>query len=166
MAGKEGSPVTRFEIIEARTHHCGQIIRRLRDEHQAAIRGLGISSHHAIRSHFDGSTFRKAWLINGRLAGLGGVTGPALSDTGFIWLALTNEAASHPYAVAREAMRQISEIMILKRTLYTNLIPEDKAALRFAFRIGFEVINSTPIPLGRGRVISVRYSRKSAEKAA
>ena len=158
--------MSRFEIIEAKTHHCGQIIRRLRDEHQAAILGLGISSHHAIRANFDGSTFRKAWLIDGHLAGLGGVTGPALSSEGFIWLALTNEAASHPYAVTREAIRQIAEIMILKRTLYTHLIPEDKVALRFATRLGFEVINSTPIPIGRGHVISVRYSREPAEKVA
>ena len=158
--------MSRFEIIEARPFHCGAIVRRLREEHRAAIAGLGINSHRSIRTNFDDSTFRKAWLIDGRLAGLGGVTGPALSSDGLIWLALTEEASRHPFAVAREARRQMDEIMTVKRTLYTCLIPEDKTALRFAMRLGFEIVNSTPIPVGNGRVISVRYQKIPISEAA
>lgn len=147
----------RFQIIEARVWHCGAIIRRLREDHQNAVALLGINSHREIREKFDASMFRRAWTIDGRLAGLGGVTGTTLSMTGFVWMALTNEAARHPYAVARESVRQIAEIMQVRHELCTTLIPEDKAALRFATRLGFEVAHGVPIPYGRGHVIAVRY---------
>lgn len=157
----------RFQIIEAKAHHCGAIIRRLREEHQEAVAWLGINSHREIRDKFDASTFRRAWTIDGRLAGLGGVVGTAISSEGFVWLALTNEASRHPFAVAREARRQLAAIMVTKRALYTNLTPEDKTALRFAMRLGFEVLDPTPRPVGRGRVISARYTgAREVERAA
>lgn len=147
----------RYRIIEAKVWHCGAVIRRLREDHQAAVALLGINSHREIREKFDASMFRRAWTIDGRLAGLGGVTGTTLSMTGFVWMALTNEAAQHPYAVARESVRQLAEIMQVRHELCTTLIPEDKAALRFATRLGFEVAHGVQIPYGRGHVIAVRY---------
>lgn len=157
----------RFQIIEAKAHHCGAIIRRLREDHQAAVALLGINSHREIRERFDASAYRRAWSIDGRLAGLGGVTGSTISGTGFAWMALTNEAARHPYAVARETLRQIADIMLVKREIVTTLIPEDKLALRFATRLGFEVDHGVPIPYGRGHVIAVRYGRgHTVRKAA
>ncbi len=158
--------MSRFAILEAQPYHCGQIVRKLREEHQEAITWLGINSHREIRDKFDASTFRRAWTIDGRLAGLGGVVGTAISSEGFVWLALTNEASRHPYAVAREAIRQIDEIMVTKRTLHTCLIPEDKTALRFASKLGFEIIDPIPRPVGRGRVIAVQYRLIPVEKAA
>lgn len=156
----------RFAITEAKIWHCGAIIRRLREEHQEAVAWLGINSHREIRDKFDASTFRRAWMIDGRLGGLGGVVGTAISSEGFVWLALTNEAARHPYAVARESLRQLSEIMQVKRVLHTSLIPEDKPALRFASKLGFEIVDPTPRPVGRGRVIAAEYRLIPIEKAA
>ena len=156
----------RYQIIEAKTWHCGAIIRRLREEHQEAVAWLGINSHREIRDKFDVSTYRRAWTIDGRLAGLGGVVGTALSSEGFVWLALTNEAARHPYASVRMVHRQLAEVMTVKRVLHTCLIPEDKAALRFATKLGFEIVDPTPRPVGRGRVIAAQYRLIPIERAA
>lgn len=166
MATKAETTMSRFQIIEAKLHHCGAIVRRLREEHQEAVAWLGINSHREIRDKFDASAFRRGWMIDGRLAGLGGVVGTSLSSEGFIWLALTNEASRHPYAVAREARRQLDEIMVVKHVLYTWLIPEDRTALRFATRLGFEIADLTPRPVGRGYMIAVRYTRNKLERAA
>lgn len=147
----------KFEIVPAKIWHSGQIIRQLREEHRYAAAWLGINSHQEIRDRFDASLFAKSWLIDGKLAAMGGVCGSVLSDEGFVWLALTEEAARYRYAAAREARRQIAEIMVVKRNLFTTLIPEDRTALRFAMRLGFEVVSPTPIPVGNGSVIPVRY---------
>jgi len=121
--------MSRFQIIEAKAHHCGAIVRRMRTEHRDAIMLLGISSHHQLRASFDDSTFRHAWLLDGKLAALGGVTGSALSPSGQIWLAMTNEAASYPIAAAREIRRYLAMAMMGRHEVYTSLLPEDKTAL-------------------------------------
>ena len=155
--------MTRFEVTEAKIWHCGAIIRRLRDEHKDAIGWLGLNSHREIRDRFDASvSFRRSFYVDGHLSGLGGVTGPAIASDGMIWLALTEQACWHPYAVAREAKRQLAEIMQVKRTLTTTLIPTDKTALRFALKLGFEVDEPIPIPVGSGHVVTVRFGRKLA----
>lgn len=148
-----------FTPIEAKAHHCGQMVRSLRAEHQQAVAALGINAHRDLRDRFMQSTIRRAWSLDGKLAGLLGVTGSALSAQGLIWLAITDEAAKHPVAVLRECRRTIDEIMIVKRELFTTLIPDDKTALRFAMYLGFEVAHTTPIPVGRGHVIAVRYAK-------
>jgi hypothetical protein len=78
--------MTRFQVIEAKEHHCGQIVRRLRAEHARAIAGFGVHAHREIRTNFDASAFRRAWLIDGRLAALFGVTG-ALLGVARLWVA-------------------------------------------------------------------------------
>lgn len=161
-----GDDVGQFQIIEAKPWHCGAIIRRLREEHQEAVAWLGINSHREIRDKFDASMYRRAWTIDGRLAGLGGVVGTAISAEGFVWLALTNEAARYPIAAGRMVLRQLDEVMAVKRVLHTCLIPEDKSALRFATKLGFEVIDPTPRQVGRGRVIAAEYRLIPIEKAA
>ena len=71
-----------FEIVEAKAWHCGAMSRLLRQEHAEAIALIGLNSHRELRAVFDESIFRRAWLINGRLAALGGVIGPAASAYG------------------------------------------------------------------------------------
>jgi hypothetical protein len=138
----------------------------MREEHQEAVAWLGINSHREIRDKFDASTYRRAWTIDGRLAGLGGVVGTAISAEGFVWFVLTNEGSRHPYAATRMVRRQLDEVMVVKRVLHTCLIPEDKTALRFATRLGFEVLDPIPRVVGRGRVIAVQYRLIPVEKAA
>ncbi len=147
----------RFEIIPGRQYHCGQIIRRLRAEHRAAVVSLGIAPHQSLRANFDISMFTRAWLIDGELAGLGGVTGSEISSTGYVWLALSEKATRYPVEIVKETRRQMARIMVTKRDLVTLIIPEDKTSLRFATWLGFEAVDPTPIPCGNGRVLLIRY---------
>lgn len=147
----------RFEVIPGKPYHCGAMIRRLRAEHRAAVATLGLSPHHSLRSNFDISLFTRAWLIDGELAGLGGVTGSEISSTGYVWLALSEKATKFPIEIVKEARRQLARIMVTKRDLVTLIIPEDKTSLRFATWLGFETVDPTPIPCGTGRVVLIRY---------
>lgn len=129
--------MTDFTIIEARPWHCGQMTRLMRLEHQKAIAMIGIDSHRELRARFDASAFRRAWLINGKLAALGGVTGSRLEPSGMVWLALSNETLHYPLEIVREARRQLDEIMILKRELITLILDGDESSRRFAVFLGF-----------------------------
>lgn len=148
--------MARFEIIEAKPQHCGAIIRRMRNEHRAAIERTGLDAHRELRAIFDASAFRKAWLIDGELAALGGVSGSHLSPLGFAWVVFSNAALRFPIQIVKEASRQIEAAMTLKRELATTIIGGDTAALRMAIYLGFHVAHE-----GLGRPAYSRSGRQS-----
>jgi hypothetical protein len=133
-----------FEIVEAKVQHCGQMTRLLRGAHREAVATTGVNMHRELRDRFEESTFRRAWLANGVLIGLGGVTGPVIAQDGIVWLALTEQAVRYPVAMLREARRQIEEIMALKWSLMAVILPDDAASFRFARRLGFAVRPDVP----------------------
>jgi|HubBroStandDraft_4_1064222.scaffolds.fasta_scaffold02149_4 hypothetical protein len=136
--------MTEFSVILAKPWHCGQMARLLRSEHAQAIAMIGMDSHRELKKIFDVSLFRRVWLIDGALAGLGGVTGSTMSSEGFIWLALSNKARKYPVAVVKEARRQLAEIMEVKRELATTVLNGDTAAKRMAIFLGFHVSDYGP----------------------
>lgn len=129
----------RFEVIEAKPFHVGKIVRHMRVEHRSAIESLGLDVHRELRSVFNDSAFRKAWLIDGRLAALGGVTGSVLSGLGYVWLVLAQDASRHPKAIVREARRQLRLIMKTRTEIATTILPDDDGAQRLAIFLGFHV---------------------------
>lgn len=128
-----------FQVIPARPYHVGQLIRRLRREHAQAFALVGLNAHRELRRTFMQSSICRAGTLNGELAALWGVTGPLLAPQGFIWMVITNELARHAALVARFTKSQIDEFMETKVELTTTVLPEDKAALRFAAFLGFHV---------------------------
>jgi hypothetical protein len=145
--------MTRFQIVEGRPWHCGQMTRLLRHEHQRALVFLGINSHHELRACFDGSCYRRAWFIDGDLAALGGVLGNTISTTGFLWLAISERARKYPVEIVKESRRQIETILTMKHEVATTILGEDKAAMRLAVFLGFHVAH--------GAIGAPAYSRAS-----
>lgn len=143
------SPV--FTIVEGKHKHCGRIARILRREQQEECLRRNISIHAEIRAMFDSSYFRKAWLIDGRIAGLGGVQGSMMSPTGLVWVALSQEAMKYPVAIVKEARHQLEEIMLTKIELTTSVSFHDEAAQRFAAFLGFGVGGMPPAFSRAGR---------------
>ncbi len=126
-----------FTLTEAKPYHCGQMIRLLRKSHRNALIALGVDQHRQLRTCFDGSAFRKAWMIDGKLAGLGGVLGTQLSSAGYIWLGVSEEAMKFPVTMVKTARQQLAEIMQTKRLLIATIFEDDKASARFAEALGF-----------------------------
>ena len=151
--------MTTFQMIEARPYHCGQMVRLLRIEHQQAVAHLGFSLHHELRDRFDSSSFRRAWLIDGKLAALGGVTGGKMNGTGFLWLAISETARRYPVAIVKEARRQLAEIMLVKRELATTILNGDAAARRLAIYLGFHVADDGP-----GAPAHSRFARRDLDR--
>lgn len=154
----------KFEIVEAHAFHCGQMVRKLRTEHQSAIAKLGVNTHRELRRAFDDSSYRRALLMDGQLAGLGGVTGPAMAGTGTIWVAITQEATRYPQHIVRIMRRQLAEVMVVKRELTTFILSADGVSLRFARFIGFETIRDFPIEIDESKMVPmvIRSQRKIA----
>lgn len=171
----------RFEIVEGQVWHCGQMMRSLRYEHQSAIFRLGVNGHRGLREAFDASWFRRAWLIDGALAGLGGVTGSFIGSHGHVWLALSQAAMRHPLEIVREGRRQIDLVMRIKTTLTASVLDTDEPAKRFAAFMGFgppgmarpvsrdgrrlvlREIETNPDyrhPIGSGAMVALCYNRE------
>lgn len=148
--------MTRFTVIPAQPHHCGQIWHNIRREHRAAVMRCGIRGHHELRAIFDQTPSPRAMFADDRLIALGGVAGPLLSPYGFIWVALSDEAKRYPLAIAKEARKQIEAAMVIKTELATTIIGGDGAAKRLAVFLGFHVAHGG---LG-GRAFS-RYGRRN-----
>lgn len=158
--------MTDFKITEGREYHCGQMVRQLRESQRTALIGLGVNPHREIRKNFDASAFRRAWLVDGHLGALFGVTGPLIASSGYCWLALSDRGARYPVEVVKETRRQFAIIMQTKREIFTTLLPEDRTAIRFADFLGFEQAHTAPVPYGTGRVIAIRYKGLSLTRAA
>jgi hypothetical protein len=128
------------------------MVRILRQEHQKAVAMIGFNSHRELRAHFDSSIFRRAWMIDGKLAALGGVTGPEIAAEGFVWLAFSEAATRYPVAIIKEARRQIEFLAQTKRVLVCSLVEGDEAAERLAIFLGF-------VPVVEGEYIESASSR-------
>lgn len=131
--------MTTFEVIDAKPWHYGQMSRILRDDHRAAIVAAGVDIHRQIALVARDSCICRAWLIDGRLAALGGVVGTMAGAHGYVWLTLSNEAMRHPRAAVQEARAQLADFLQVKRELATTIIESDLAARRFAVFLGFHV---------------------------
>ena len=177
--------MTKICTIEAKPYHCGQMIRRLRSEHRAAIAATGIDAHRELRSRFEASGYRRACFADGELIAIGGVVGSLMSPAGYIWLAISEKARRFPVALIKELNKQLDEIMVLKRELATVILPSDNAAMRLAVFMGFHVsddglgspagtrmerkallryldaANEIRIPMGTAMVIPVGYHREA-----
>jgi hypothetical protein len=148
-----------IEIVEGKPWHCGQMARILRHEHQRELTHAGVNIHREIKSSFDGSFWRRAGLIDGRLVGLGGVMGSGINSIGFVWMALSDEVRKHPIATARILRDLLDEIMETRRELATVVIPEDDAALKLAVFLGFHCEHD-----GQGAQAYSRIGRRDLAK--
>lgn len=151
--------MVKFEIIEAKPFHCGQMSRLLRKEHHNALVRLDVNVHKEMRAMFDASSFRKAWLIDSELAAVGGVAGSALESSGYVWVALSEKARKYPIQIVKEARRQLAIIMQTKRELISTVIPADEAATRLAVFLGFHVDHN-----GRGQTALSKFSRRDLKR--
>lgn len=126
-----------YAVVEAKPWHCGRMSRILRAEHKRAVAATNI--HKEMSSVFGQSYLRRSALVDGRPVAMWGVIGTLVSAEGYVWLALSDEAARYPVAVLREAKRQLAAIMQTKRELATTIDVDDSAARRFAVFFGFHV---------------------------
>lgn len=149
----------KVEIVEARLNHCGQMARMLRSEHLKAIALVGANIHRELRARFFESSYRKSLIVDGKLAAMGGVTGPAMSSYGYAWFALSNEASRRPVLMVKVVKNQIEEIMRTRHELATTIISDDAAGRRLAVFLGFHSDHDGP-----GMPAHSRFGRRNLQR--
>lgn len=153
--------MTRFQVIEAKPHHCGQIIRIIRNEHKMAMAQIGVNDGHGkLRQMFQSSYMRVAWMIDGKLAAIGGVSGTAIGFSGQVWLAVAERAVRFPVEMVKESRRQLARIMEIKDHLVTTIAEDDKTSKRFAEFMGFQKSLCHRTPMGYGHVLVMECNKK------
>lgn len=150
----------KVEIVEAKLHHCGKAVRRMRKGHRDVLDGMGIESHRKLRDVFAISKWRRSLLIDGELAAMAGMTGSALSSEATIWITLTDVAERHPIVLARVVLREMEAIFRVKRRLTINVLSKDIDSLRLAYFLGF-ASKGSPVE-GQMVMVAETPTRKAA----
>lgn len=135
----------RAELVEAKAYHTSRISRSLRVDHRDLLLSMHVRIHREMRDMFDTSRLRLAWILNGELMAIGGITGTLASSEGIAWLAISESAKGHSLRVAREVSRQVKKIMETRQRLETIILKNDHDAIRFAYFLGFNVKQPTEI---------------------
>ena len=97
--------------------------------------------------------FKRSYTIDGRLAGMMGVTGSLLSSTGLIWLALAEEATRYPRGTALLARATVAEIMQTRHEVFTVMFQIDAASMRWIEFLRFYEADNQPDWLPDGMVL-------------
>lgn len=143
----------KVEFGEAKPWHCGQLTRTLRPAQSGAFAAIGVSSHRELRARFMESSVKRAWFIDGELAALFGITGPQISTTGIVWLALSEKATRLPKITAIYARRELARMMEARHEVFTLMFPSDAVSMRWVEFLGFEPVGA---PNQDGTLLMVR----------
>ena len=111
----------------------------------------GMDMRAQLRMLWGLSVIRKSWLIDGRMAAMGGMTGSLLSRAGKIWMVVAPEAERHRFAFLREAMANLDAVAQGRHEIHVQVAESDGTALRFAKWMGFQD-NGPPIQIGNSSV--------------
>ncbi len=145
--------MTEFELRPARLYHCGRMIRKLRAAQAGALATLGIHLHTELRARFSESSYKESWFIDRKLAALGGVTGSLMSSTGFIWLAVSDDATRYPRQLALMIRTLLARVMETRHEVYTVIFKEDIVSLRWVEFLRFHEAKTQPDWLPDGAVL-------------
>lgn len=155
--------MTKFAVIDAKPWHVGQMIRRMRGRHREEMIALGLDTHRELRATFNASAVRRAWLIDGDIAAIGGVAGTLADSIAFVWLVISEDATRYPLAFVRAARTELDAVMASRVELFTTVLPGDLDALRFAAFMGFHIAHPED-PLKPDDVASDRHGREALVK--
>lgn len=156
----------KLEIVPAKPHHCGRILRRLRREHAQAFALVGMNAHKELRGTLANSYYARSAFLNGELVGMWGVAGGLLSPTGVGWLCLTNAATAYPRLILREGRKELANIMRDKVELVATVLRDDRAAMRFLAHLGFHCGHQgmgAPAHNARARANLMKFAHESLD---
>lgn len=134
-------------VGDAKLRHVGMISARLRDADREEIMALYGDCRKAIRYCFMVSCIRRVAFVDEEIAAMWGVTGTLLSPIANVWLVTTPAIERIPFSFAREARRELAEIMETHDVVRGHVFAGYERAIRFMRLLGFDV--AAPEPQGR-----------------
>jgi hypothetical protein len=145
--------MTIYTISEAKPHHVGMMLRRLRPAHLDALKARSSANpHQELKRVFDDSAYRKVGFADDQLVAMWGVMGQMVAPIGFIWI-LFSEAAVGPHIMKtmRVAKQELIEIEKTRPLgLMATVLEDDQPSWRFAKYFGFDVQPEVDVMLPDG----------------
>ncbi len=127
-----------YDVVPTSIRHVKPMATRLRAGAALGLSRRGLDPRRTLHSMVTQSYICKTALIEGRPEAMWGLHGPLLSDAPYVWLALSERAASLSKAAVLEARRQLDEMAEGCSELVTGMIPTDRASIAFAVFLGFK----------------------------
>ncbi len=110
------------------------------------MRALGLEPLKAIQMAYSDAIMRTTYFVDGEIAAMVGLGGSLLSDIGFPYLLTAKAIERAPFAVLREAKKNVMEMLMLKTTLEGEVLSSYSGAVRLLRAIGFKI--EAPRPFG------------------
>lgn len=128
-----------LEIVDSKLHHCGKMARNIRSEQKGIYDHYGVSVHNILCHQFRQSIICKTAILDGKVSCMGGAFSDFLSDTAYVWFAISDDSNSIRFSVIKELMKNINKIFETKNKVISLTDVNDKIALRMARFLGFEI---------------------------
>lgn len=133
-------------VEETRGAHCPVLCANLRAGDRRECEDAGLAPRRAIYRSYRNSLYARTVFFDGDMAGMFGLGGGALSDTGSPWLFTTPAVERNPFAFLRCARAFVDEMLTIKPMLENFVSANYPEACRFLRALGFEL--SEPQPYG------------------
>ena len=129
------------QVVPTTRTHLRALALAMRIEDRAEIETQGLVVRHALNEALNSSVFCRTALVDGDVAVVGGVRGDLLSDDVGAWLLTTPAIERAPLWFFRETGRQLAEVMLNRRRIFTHVMASYSRSIRFFALHGFEVTN-------------------------
>jgi hypothetical protein len=126
-----------YQVVKARALHVKPMARQLRAAACITLQGFGLNAREALRRAFVQSSYCRTAVADGAPIAMWGVKNTVLSDTGVVWLVLSDAVTKMPVAIVKEARAELAKIMEYLDEIAITVLPDDEAAVRFACALGF-----------------------------
>lgn len=135
----------RWQIIDCEPCHLRTLARTLRREDAEEVMALGQRSWRVLLEAWRASAVRRTALVDGEVAACWGVCGPMTGGTGIPWL-LTAPAIERVWIdFAREARREVREMLEVYPDLENYVHAPYKRAVGFLKVLGFAIDEPKPL---------------------
>lgn len=125
---------------------CWQLAAQMRELDAFEMRALGLEPAKAIQMAYADAIMRTTYFVDGEIAAMVGLGGTLLSDIGFPYLLTANGIEAAPFAVLREAKKNVVQMLAVKRVLEGEVLSSYSGAVRLLRAIGFKI--EKPRPFG------------------
>jgi hypothetical protein len=125
-------------IVPARLGHVLRVARNLDPEILDRARALGRDPRREMRRSFVESTRTFALLIDGKVAAVGGWKGTLLSGEAEAWLAITPEARTQRFPLARAVVAEARRLKDCGVRITAWVLDDDERARCFASFCGLD----------------------------
>ena len=127
-----------LEIVDSKIHHCGKMARNARQKWKENSVLYDKNAHRIVYDDFNRSMICKTAILDGKVISMGGAVSDFISDICYVWFIGSDFNIKMKLSIMKELIRNIKNILITKKKVYSFFDLNDKEGMRMAEFLGFE----------------------------